>query len=141
MWLLKEKLSLATTTLQPNTLNHVRKKKQMIGCSCMSRLGLKKLLIVTVDTDVVVTALYAFWNLDLEELWIEFGRGKDPKWLPVHAYTKALGEEVCRAILFWYAFAGCDTVSQFFGKGKKTAWNTWGRFLEATQTFIRLLCV
>ena len=39
----------------------------------MSGLGLKKLLIVTVDTDVVVIALYAFWDLDLEKLWIEFG--------------------------------------------------------------------
>ena len=42
----------------------------------MSRLGLKKLLIVTVDTYVVVIALYAFWDLSLEELWNEFGREK-----------------------------------------------------------------
>ena len=104
----------------------------------MSRLGLKKLLIVTVDTDIVVIALYAFWDLDLEELWIEFGRGKDRGWLPVHAYAKALGDEICEAVLFWYALTGCDTVSQFLGKGKKTAWNTWGRFLEVTETFIIL---
>ena len=58
----------------------------------MSRLGLNKLLIVTVDTDVVITALYAFWDLDVEELWIEFDREKERKWLPVHAYAKALGE-------------------------------------------------
>ena len=55
---------------------------------------------MTVDTDVVVIALYTFLDLDLEELWIEYGRGKDRKWLPVHAYTKALGEEICRAVLF-----------------------------------------
>ena len=66
----------------------------------MSRLGLKKLLIVTVDTDVVLIALYAFWDLDLEELWIEFGKGKDRKWLPVHAYVKALGVETWRAVTF-----------------------------------------
>ena len=36
----------------------------------MSRLGLKKLFTGTVDTDVVVIALYAFWDLDLEELSI-----------------------------------------------------------------------
>ena len=106
----------------------------------MSRLGLKKLLIVTVDADVVIITLYAFWDLDLE-LWIEFGRGKDRKWLSVNAYAKTLGEEICRAILFWYACTECDTMSQFLGKGKKTAWNTCRRFLEATKTFIRLLCV
>ena len=49
----------------------------------MSKLGLKELLIVTVDTDVVVIALYAL--LGFEELWIEFGRGKHPTWVPVHA--------------------------------------------------------
>ena len=32
-------------------------------------------------------------------------------------------------------------MSQFLGKGKKTPWNTWRRFLEATETFIRLSCV
>ena len=42
----------------------------------MSRLGLKKLFIVTVDTYVVVIALYAFWDLSLEELWNEFAREK-----------------------------------------------------------------
>ena len=103
----------------------------------MSRLGLKKLFIVTVDADVVIITLYAFWDLDLE-LCIEFGRGKDRKWLSVNAYAKTLGEEICRAILFWYAFTECDTMSQFLGKGKKTAWNTCRRFLEATKTFIRL---
>ena len=36
----------------------------------MSRLGMKKLFTGTVDTDVVVIALYAFWDLDLEELSI-----------------------------------------------------------------------
>ena len=67
----------------------------------MSRLGLKNILIVTVDNNVVGIALYAFWDLDLEEFWIEFGRGEDHKWLPVYAYAKALGEEICKAAVFW----------------------------------------
>ena len=41
-----------------------------------SKRGFKKLLIITVDTDVVVIALYAYWDLDVKELWIEFGTGK-----------------------------------------------------------------
>lgn len=68
-------------------------------------------------------------------------RQRDRNWLSVHAYAKILGEEIYRTVLFWYAFVGCDAVSQFLGKGKKTAWNTWGRFLETTETFIRLLCI
>ena len=31
---------------------------------------------MTVHTDVVVIALYSFWDLDLEELWIESAEGK-----------------------------------------------------------------
>ena len=40
----------------------------------MCKNGLKKLMIVIIDTDVVIIALYAFWDLDVDELWIEFGK-------------------------------------------------------------------
>ena len=34
---------------------------------------------------------------------------------------------------------GSDTVSQFFGRGKPTAWEPWKVFPEVTDTFIKLL--
>ena len=40
-------------------------------------MGFKKLLIVTVYCDIVVIALNAYWDLDVDELWVEFGKGKD----------------------------------------------------------------
>ena len=40
----------------------------------MCKNGLKKLIFVIIDTDVVIIALYAFWDLDVDELWIEFGK-------------------------------------------------------------------
>ena len=42
-----------------------------------SKRGFKRLLIVTVETDVVVLILCHFFNLDLQELWIEIGTGKN----------------------------------------------------------------
>lgn len=42
------------------------------------------------------------------------------------------------ALPFWYAFTGCDTVSQFAGRAKKTAWKTWSSFSQVTETFARL---
>lgn len=87
---------------------------------------------------MVVIALYAFWFLNIEQLWIEFGQGKDQRWYPIHKYAMALGEEICMGIPFWYAFSGCDTVSQFGGRGKKTAWNTWRKLGNCTETFARL---
>ena len=36
----------------------------------ISKNELKKLMIVTADTDIVIVALYAFWDLNVDELWI-----------------------------------------------------------------------
>ena len=92
----------------------------------------------TVDTDVVVIAQYVYRDLNVTELWIEFGTGKDHQWLPVHSCAQLLGERVCRAVIFWYALTGCDTVSQFLGRGKPTAWKAWKAFPEVTDIFIKL---
>ena len=88
-----------------------------------SRLGFKRQIIVTVDTDLVVIILYTYWDLNVTELWIEFGAEKDRRWLPVHSH-ELLGKRVCRAVIFWFAWTGCDTVSQFLGCGKPTAWKS-----------------
>ena len=84
--------------------------------------GFKKISIVTVDTD-------------LDELWIEFGVGKNKRYLPNNNYAKALSEEICRALPFWFAMAGCGTVSMFAGRGKKSAWNAWDSFKKVTPTY------
>ena len=60
--------------------------------------GIKKIMIITVDTDVVVIALFVFCSLNVQELWIEFGSGKNKKWLPIHQYAKIFGQEKCRAL-------------------------------------------
>ncbi|XP_078311331.1 uncharacterized protein LOC144618661 [Crassostrea virginica] len=39
---------------------------------------------------------------------------------------------------FFHAFTGCDTVSAFCRKGKKSAWQTWEVFPDATDVFTRL---
>ena len=43
-----------------------------------------------------------------------------------------------RGILFFHAFAGCDVVSAFRGKGKKSAWQTWDVCEEASDVFSKL---
>ena len=87
------------------------------GC----RNGYKKLTIVGSDTDTVVIALYHFYNFDVNELWTEYSVAQHKRWLPIHEYAKCLGEEIYRALPFWYGITGCDTVSAFSGRGKKTA--------------------
>ena len=97
--------------------------------------GFKKILIITVDTDVVVIALHHFTKLNVEELWIEFGAGKSRRFIPIHVYAKKLGEKLCNGLTFWHALTGCDTVSMFSGKGKRTSWKVYTSFPEAIDRF------
>ena len=55
----------------------------------------------------------------LQELWIEFGVGKDKKWIPIHRYAEVLGQNVCMALPFFHAFTGSDTTSPSAGRVKK----------------------
>ena len=68
---------------------------------------------------------------------MKYGVGQHKRWPPIHEYAKCLGEEICRALPFWYAISVCDTVPTFSGRGKKTAWNVGGVFEEATRSFIK----
>ena len=36
----------------------------------------------------------------------------------------------------FHAFMGCDTTSAFLGKGKKSAWEAWKVYPEATEAFL-----
>ena len=89
----------------------------------------------TVDSDVVVLATHFFHDLGLSELWIGFGSGKTYKDIPIHHISEMLGLQRCQALPFFHAFTGCDVVSSMMGIGKKTAWNAWVNFPEATTTF------
>ena len=94
----------------------------------------KRIMIITVDTDLVVIGLSVFSKLKVEELWIQLGTGINRKWIPIHAYASQLGENVCRALPFWYAFSGCDTTSQFAGR-KKSHPGRHGQPSPSSQTY------
>ena len=98
--------------------------------------GMRKIVIRTVDTDVVVLAIANVHKLDVDELWIAFGVGKHMRYLPIHNITQSsLSREQCEALPFFHAVTGCDTVSFFAGKGKKTAFQAWKSFPDVTSVF------
>ena len=103
-----------------------------------SQLVFRRLIVFTVATDVVVTVLYAFWYINVTELWTEFGKGEEGGWLSNHSYAEVCGEKVCRAVIFWYFFTGRDTVSQFQGSSRATTCKVWKTFPELTGAFIKL---
>lgn len=100
--------------------------------------GYTKVVVRTVDTDVVVLAVTAAQRLNITELWVAFGTGKSFRYLAAHEIAKALGPDRCTALPVFHAFTGCDTVSSFCGRGKKSAWKTWMNFDDVTRAFCAL---
>ena len=89
--------------------------------------GFEKVMVRTVDSDVVVLAIYVFQNLSqLKKLWIAFGRQKSFRMIPVHTLSQQLGKDKCLALPMFHSLTGCDTVSAFFGHGKQSAWDLLG---------------
>ena len=81
-------------------------------------------IIKTNDTDVLVIATAFYYDLNLPEVWLELGTGNS-RLFAVHDLAEALGPTLCKALLFFHAFTGFDTVSSFHGVGKTTAWNVF----------------
>ena len=55
-------------------------------------------------TDIVIIALYHFFDLNVTDLWVEIGEGQNRRWLPIHLYVMHLGEEVFHALKFQFPF-------------------------------------
>ena len=102
---------------------------------------MQTLMIKANDTDVVVLAisiLPSLQELGLQKLWIAFGQGSYLKWIPIHDIVSTIGPEKTSGILFFHAFTGCDVVSAFHGKGKKSAWQTLNVCNDASSIFKKL---
>jgi len=96
--------------------------------------GLGNITIRTVDSDVVVIAIYACSHLtEMKTLWIDFGVGKSRRMIPVHELCRHLQHSVVSNLPFFHAFTGCDTVSTFCSIGKRTAWKAWMSFREVDK--------
>lgn len=103
--------------------------------------GHKSLMIDANDTDILIIATSVMpylMQLGLEKMWVTFGKGEKTRWIPIHEVVSAIGPEKTRGILFFHAFSGCDIVSSFHGKSKKSAWKTWDVCDEVSNTFARL---
>ena len=103
--------------------------------------GHTKILIRTVDTDVVVLAVSVAATLGAEyEIWLAFGTGKNFRHLAAHKIAIGLGQKKALALPMFHVLTGCDTVSSFVGHGKKTAWITWNVLPQLTDALLTLSC-
>ena len=101
--------------------------------------GSHKLLVRTVDTDVVVIVIGKFCHFKSfcqdVNIWIAFGVGKHFSYIHIDAVYEDLGREKLLALPVFHSFTGCDTTSTFYGRGKKSTWEAWKCFNDVTQAF------
>src|SRR6218665_425874 len=102
------------------------------------RAGNSKIVIKTVDTDVVVLAIAFQQKIACLELWVALGTGQNLRYIPAHELACILGPERACALPMFHAFTGCDTVSAFIGRGKKTCWEVWNKYPDVTVIFNEL---
>ena len=100
--------------------------------------GLHKILLRTVDTDILAVAAAATAKMNKQELWIAFGTGRNFRYIPIHEIVASIGPSKSQALPMFHAYTGCDSVSSFSTKGKKMAWDTWRSYNEVTTTFLAL---
>lgn len=87
-----------------------------------ARQPYERTLIVCRDTDVLVLLIH-FQQQLTNEIWFQSGTAKQRKYVAVHDIT--LSPQLRKAIPAFHALTGCDTVSQFSGHGKKSAWKVF----------------
>ena len=109
---------LSNDTFDLSDISHAIMRKQTLACFFMSNM-LNESITRTVDTDVVVIAIYCFHNLGINRFWIEFEIGDKTRFIAIHEIVSSLPQTLCASLPFFHAFTGCDTVSSFFGLVKK----------------------
>ncbi|PIK61746.1 hypothetical protein BSL78_01300 [Apostichopus japonicus] len=126
-----------TSNLSP--CNHEEADTRMIlHLSHAFHEGFQNILLRTADTYVVVLTIAAVSKLGMQESWVAFGTGKSFRYIPVHEIAASLGPNKCQALPMFHAYTGCDTVSAFYSKWKKSACKTWNVYEAVTMAFMTL---
>lgn len=89
-----------------------------------AKQGISKILVSSVDSDVVVLAVRCPSELDVQ-IWVAYGKGKSLTYIAAHDITNSIGPQKSLAIPFFHAITGCDTTSAFYFKSKSSAWKAW----------------
>ena len=84
-------------------------------CAYEVNRGAQRILVISNDTDTVVCLLYHmnfFKQNGLIELWCQYGRGENKRYLPIHKMFDSLGYAMCKAVLKAHVLTGNDCLSK-----------------------------
>ena len=84
-----------------------------------ARKGSQKLLVRTVDTDILVLEIAYAERLGVQKLWTAFGTKETFRYLTAYGISQALGSAKSRALAMFRSITRCDMVSELAGNGKK----------------------
>ena len=84
----------------------------------MSKEEVNQAMIFTADANVTVIATSVFSELSLLDLWIEFGKTANRKYILVHEILESLGPELAGCLTLFRILTACNQVS-FFQAGEK----------------------
>ena len=93
--------------------------------------GYSTCLVRTVDTDVVDISLAVpcpAREVLTADIWVAFGTGNNYSCVHINAICHSLVSETSTALPIFHCYTGCDTISVFCGKGKKSAWDAWSSY-------------
>ena len=106
----------------------------MVRCA---KQGLHKVAMRTVNTYVDNLAVDHFNVFVIEELWVSFGIGAHFRHLLIHIIANSLCVKAIPLMLF-HSLTGCDTVSSFLRRGKRSARLAWITCAAVTDSFLTL---
>jgi len=92
------------------------------------------LVVRSPDTDVFVILIHYCSRIN-RQIFFDTGTGNNRRLIDVNKIASALGSDVTAALPAFHAFTGCDTVSAFFGKGKKRPFAMMRKATNHIHTF------
>ena len=123
-----------TTNLAPCTHEEADTRMTLHAADAVQE-GYRKIVLRTVDTDVLVLAMAFAGILPRSE---SRALANWATTAPKDEISNNLGSGMSKALPVFHAFTACDTVSRFAGRGKKTAFTVWKHFPAITDTFLQL---
>ena len=63
---------------------------------------------------------------------------KNYRFHSINVIWYSLVEVKSQALRVFHAFSGCETISDFRGKGKKLVWQAWQAYKDIKETFVYL---
>lgn len=91
-------------------------------------------IISSPDTDVAVLSITHVNSMCQTKVLFATGVGNKRRILDLTALSTSLGEQLSNALTGFHAFTGCDSISSFAGKGKRTCYKA----LLSNETFLEM---